>query len=247
MIRTDLGLEHWSAGLLTSLPLFAFAIMSPIVPQLANRFTNERMMVFGLFVVMLGIGLRSIPYKVLLFGGTILLGIGIAICNVLLPSIVKERFPQRIGLMTGVYSTTMGVFAAIASGLSAPLATRLNLGWKLSLLLCGVPAMIGIIVWVVFAKKNNQPREKQLKFLGSFDQRIWSSRLAWQIALFMGLQSSLFYITVSWLPEILQYIGQDVNTAGWMLSYTQFIGLPIGFLIPVLAGRMKRQYSLVLA
>src|SRR5699024_8032324 len=90
-------------------------------------------------------------------------------------------------------------------------------------------------------------RENQVKFLGSFDQRIWKSPLAWQIALFMGLQSSLFYITVSWLPEILQFIGQDVNTAGWMLSYTQFIGLPIGFLIPVLAGRMKRQYSLVLA
>src|SRR5699024_7735514 len=128
----------------------------------------------------------------------------------------------------------------------AQLATRLSLGWKLSLLLWVVPAIIGIVVWVIFAKKNNQPKEKQLKFLGSFDQHIWRSPLAWQIALFMGLQSSLFYITVSWLPEILQNIGQDVNTAGWMLSYTQFIGLPIGFLIPVLAGRMKRQYSLVL-
>lgn len=247
MIRVDLGLEHWSAGLLTSLPLFAFAIMSPIVPQLANRFTNERMMVIGLFVIMFGIGIRSIPDKILLFGGTILLGIGIAICNVLLPSIIKERFPDKIGLMTGVYSTTMGVFAAIASGLSAPLATRLSLGWELSLLFWIIPAIIGAIVWIVFTKSNSQSRENQVKFLGSFDQRIWKSPLAWQIALFMGLQSSLFYITVSWLPEILQFIGQDVNTAGWMLSYTQFIGLPIGFLIPVLAGRMKRQYSLVLA
>jgi len=246
MIRTDLGLEHWSAGLLTSLPLFAFAIMSPIVPQLANRFTNERMMVFGLFVVMLGIGLRSIPYKVLLFGGTILLGIGIAICNVLLPSIVKERFPQKIGLMTGVYSTTMGVFAAIASGLSAPLATKLSLGWQLSLLLWIIPALIGMIVWIFFARNNEQNDKRSLKFIQSFDQQIWKSPLAWQIAFFMGLQSSLFYITVSWLPEILQFIGQDVNTAGWMLSYAQFIGLPIGFLIPVLAGRMKRQFSLVL-
>src|SRR5690625_2239356 len=246
MIRLDLGLEHWSAGLLTSLPLLAFAAMSPIVPQLGNRHTNERMMVLGLFVIIMGISIRSVPYKTLLFSGTILVGIGIAICNVLLPGVVKDKFPNKVGLMTSVYSTIMGIFAATASGLSAPLATRLNLGWKLSLLILVIPAFIGIVIWLVLVIKNEKEKNEQIRFMTSNDNRIWKSPLAWQIALFMGLQSSLFYVTISWLPEILQHIGFEVNTAGWMLSYAQFIGLPVGFIIPVLAARMKRQHSLVL-
>src|SRR5690625_3369295 len=246
MIRLDLGLEHWSAGLLTSLPLLAFAAMSPIVPQLGNRYSEERIMVLGLLVIMIGISILSIPYKIFLFGGTVFAGIGIAICNVLLPVVVKEKFPHKVGLMTSVYSTIMGVFAAIASGLSAPLATRLNLGWKLSLLIWAIPAIIGVVIWMMLVKKNEANEQEQIHFIVESDYRIWKSPLAWQIALFMGLQSSLFYVTISWLPEILQHSGFEVTTAGWMLSYTQFIGLPVGFIVPVLAARMKRQYSLVL-
>lgn len=246
MIRLDLGLEHWSAGLLTSLPLLAFAAMSPIVPQLGNRFSNERMMVLGLIIIMAGISIRTIPYKTLLFGGTIFVGIGIAICNVLLPSVVKDKFPKKIGLMTSVYSTTMGVFAATASGLSAPLATRLNFGWKWSLFVWVIPALIAIVIWMILIIKNEKEKSEQIRFIPTSDYKIWKSPLAWQIALFMGLQSSLFYVTVSWLPEILQHNGLAITTAGWMLSYTQFIGLPVGFIIPVLADRMKRQHSLVL-
>lgn len=246
MIRLDLGLEHWSAGLLTSLPLLAFAAMSPIVPQLGNRYSNERMMVLGLFVIMVGISIRSVPYKTLLFGGTVLIGVGIAICNVLLPGVVKDKFPNKVGLMTSVYSTIMGIFAATASGLSAPLATRLNLGWKLSLLVWVIPALIAMIIWLILVIKNKREKNDQMRYMTANDNRIWKSSLAWQVALFMGLQSSLFYVTISWLPEILQYIGFEVTTAGWMLSYAQFIGLPVGFIIPVLAARMKRQHSLVL-
>lgn len=246
IIRLDLGLEHWSAGLLTSLPLLAFAVMSPIVPQLGNRFSSERMMVLGLIVIMAGISIRTIPYKTLLFGGTIFVGIGIAICNVLLPSVVKDKFPQKVGLMTSVYSTTMGVFAATASGLSAPLATGLNFGWKWSLFIWIIPAVIAIVIWIILINKNEKEKNNQIRFIPTSDYKIWKSPLAWQIALFMGLQSSLFYVTVSWLPEILQHNGLEITTAGWMLSYTQFIGLPVGFIIPVLADRMKRQHSLVL-
>lgn len=246
IIRDDVGLTNWSAGLLTSLPLIAFAVMSPIVPSLGNRFTNERIMIVGLAVIILGIGIRSMSVMIFLFVGTVLVGVGIAICNVLLPGVVKEKFPHKVGLMTSVYSTSMGIFAAIASGLSVPFAKGLGWGWQLSLLIWTIPAMIGIIIWFILAMQHDPKKNPGLRYVGLNDNRIWRSPLAWQVALFMGLQSSLFYVTISWLPEILHNSGMDIITAGWMLSFTQLTGMPASFLVPVIAGRMKSQQSIVL-
>lgn len=245
MIRLDLGLEHWSVALLTSLPLLAFAFMSSIVPHISSKISNERLMVIGLIVLIIGISVRSVSLKTMLFGGTILVGIGIAVCNVLLPSVVKDKFPNKVGLMTSVYSTIMGSFAAIASGLSAPFAAGLGWGWQFALLFWVVPALLGLIVWIMIARKNNEQTEEEAHYIQSSNFDIWKSPLAWQVALFMGLQSALFYVTISWLPEILQDSGLDITTAGWMLSYTQFIGLPFGFIVPVLAGKMRTQHMIV--
>src|SRR5690625_3387130 len=104
MIRDDLGLANWSAGLLTSLPLLAFAAISPIVPSISHRLTNDWTMVLGLGIIIFGISIRSISFVVFLFSGTIFVGLGIAICNVLLPSIIKDKFPRKAALMTSVYS-----------------------------------------------------------------------------------------------------------------------------------------------
>lgn len=246
MIRDDIGLVNWSAGLLTSLPLLAFAMMSPIVPSLGNRYTNERIMFGGLLLLIVGISLRSVSLVFFLFAGTILVGIGIAVCNVLLPGVIKEHFPTKVALMTSIYSTTMGVFAAIASGVSVPIAVGLDWGWKSALLIWTVPALIGVFIWAFLMKKTDRHRETGMRYVTKSDGRIWRSPLAWQIAFYMGLQSSLFYITISWLPEILFDFGMAKSTAGWLLSYTQLIGMPASFIVPVLAGRMKTQAPIVL-
>lgn len=245
-IRDDVGLANWSAGLLTSLPLIAFAIISPIVPRLGKRFTNEWAMVVGLIILVLGMAIRSISFVLYLFVGTVLVGLGIAISNVLLPGVVKDKFPTKVALMTSVYSTTMGTFAAISSGLSIPFAEGLNWGWQLALFVWAVPAIIAIIIWTYLAKKNRSDNNVEMKYMGARDGQMWRSPLAWQVALFMGFQSSLFYVTISWLPEILHSNGINIATAGWMLSYTQIIGMPASFLVPVIAGRFKSQRGIVL-
>lgn len=245
-IRDDVGLANWSAGLLTSLPLLAFAFISPIVPSISKKFTNEVAMVIGLFVLVFGIIMRSLTLVSFLFAGTVLVGLGIAICNVLLPGVVKEKFPTKVALMTSVYSTTMGVLAAVASGLSIPFARGLGLGWQYALLIWTIPAIIGIFIWIGLAKKSKARTDQSYDYEDANHKGIWKSKLAWQVALFMGLQSSLFYVTVSWLPEILHHSGLKISTAGWMLSYTQMIGMPASFFIPVIAGRMKSQRPIVL-
>nr|WP_207627692.1 MULTISPECIES: MFS transporter [Bacillaceae] len=240
MIQESVGLAHWSAGLLMSLPLLVFAAMSPIVPKLANRLTNEKTLLLGLIFLFIGITIRSIPMTFFLFTGTLLVGAGIAIGNVLLPAVVKDKFPQKFGLMTSVYSTSMGLIASLASGISVPFATGLHLGWQGALIVWGIPVVAGILVWT-FLLKMNQGSQNGIKRATSDSTLIWRSSLAWQIAIFMGFQSFLFYVTISWLPEILHSRGMSMGTAGWMLSFTQLVGLPASFFIPVIAGRFRSQ------
>ncbi|QTM98025.1 MFS transporter [Sediminibacillus dalangtanensis] len=244
-IRDDIGLANWGAGLITSLPLLAFAVMSPIAPRLSNRIGSGRALQLGLLLLIIGIISRSIAYTPTLYIGTTLVGLGIAVCNVLLPGLIKEKFPEKVGLMTSVYSTCMASFAALASGLSIPLADSLQLGWQLSLVSWVIPAFIGITVWSVYLRKQKNEQPKQ-QFFEPSAARLTKSPLAWQVTLFMGMQSFLFYVTISWLPEILHDYGLTIGTAGWLLSYMQFVSLPATFIAPILADKFKNQRGIIL-
>lgn len=245
IIRDDIGLSNWSVGLLTSLPLLAFALISPFVPTLSRRFTNELTMIIGLFVILIGISMRSISVMALLFLGTALVGLGIAICNVLLPSYVKEEFPTKAAFMTSIYSTIMAIFAGLGSGFSVPLAIDLNLGWKLALLFWAIPAFVAMVLWFYLYKRKNGKTNKNVDSIAPEIGAVWKDGLAWDVALFMGLQSVLFYVVASWLPEILLSHDVSRNVAGWLLSYTLVIGLPVSFFVPVIANRLKNQKIIV--
>ncbi|WP_339185222.1 MFS transporter [Oceanobacillus sp. FSL W7-1293] len=247
-IRDQIGLENWSAGTIASLPLIAFAIVSPLAPKLGRKLGNEGAVLFGLILLFAGIGIRSIPYTPTLFIGTAIIGVGIAVMNVLLPAVIKEKFPHKVGQMTSVYSTSMAIFAATASGLSVPLAKGAGLGWELALLSWAVLALVGIIVWIFVIKQNPGPQEEQVELSSKAfsDSNLWKSPLAWQVTLFMGLQSFIFYVMVSWLPEIMQSFGFSVSAAGWLIAYVQFVGLPSTFLAPVLAEKFSNQQGIVL-
>ncbi|CEI83614.1 putative transporter YycB [Oceanobacillus oncorhynchi subsp. incaldanensis] len=247
-IRDQIGLENWSAGTITSLPLIAFAIVSPLAPKLGRKLGNEGAVLLGLILLFAGIGTRSIPYTPTLFIGTAIIGVGIAVMNVLLPAVIKEKFPHKVGQMTSVYSTSMAIFAATASGLSVPLAKGAGLGWELALLSWAVLALVGIIVWIFVISRNPAPKEEQVELSNKpfNDSNLWKSPLAWQVTLFMGLQSFIFYVMVSWLPEIMQSFGFSVSAAGWLIAYVQFVGLPSTFLAPVLAEKFSNQQGIVL-
>ncbi|WP_339245418.1 MFS transporter [Paenibacillus sp. FSL F4-0243] len=246
IIQEDVGLAHWSAGLLMSIPLISFAVMSSLVPRIAARLSNEKTLLLGLVILLVGISIRSISMTLFIFVGTLLIGVGIAIGNVLLPVVVKEKFPQKFGLMTSIYSTSMGLFASLASGISIPLAHGLKLGWDGALIVWGIPTIIAIVVWILLIRLN-PAKDNAVKSVRISAKQIWRSPLAWKIALFMGFQSSLFYITMSWLPEILYNYGISRGTAGWLLSFTQIVGVPVSFLVPILAGRLRSQVWIAFA
>ncbi|MBM7633358.1 CynX/NimT family MFS transporter [Geomicrobium sediminis] len=242
MIRDDLHLSHVQISFMTALPLLSFSLLSLFAPKLSRTFGLERTIFVGLILLILGIIVRFMPVNVLLFVGTALVGIGIALCNVLIPGFVKKTFPLRVGLFTSLYMTSMAVFATIASGVSVPLALNLGLGWNVSLFIWIVPAFLALILWL---PQLQYKTKNQIKTVPTAT-KLWHSKLAWQVTAFMGLQSILFYSLITWLPELLMLNGFNATEAGFFLAWMQIFGIPATFIVPIIGARLYDQRKIVL-
>lgn len=243
-IRQATGLSNSMLGLLTTLPLIAFGAISTLTPLFTRRFGIGGTLFGAMFLLTLGIGIRSLGNVFMLYFGTLLLGIAIAFGNVLLPSLTKRNFSSNSGLITSLYSAVMAIGASLAAGISVPLAHNLVLGWQGSLGVWAFVASVAVLVWLPQLsrlKRSEQKRSylKAMKALGK-------SRLAWQVAIFMGLQSLTFYVILAWLPEIIQGRGYGAEFSGWMLSLSQAVGILGSLTVPIIAGRRRDQRSIVL-
>ncbi|KQL19212.1 CynX/NimT family MFS transporter [Cytobacillus solani] len=238
IIRDTLGVSNTIIGLVSTLPLLAFAFVSPFVPKIASRMGMERTIFLSMVILGLGIVIRPITGISTLFIGTILIGISISFGNVLLPSLIKMNFPFKVGLMTGFYALFKSVFGALASGLSVPISKIDSFGWQGALGIWVILVIISLFIW--YSQVKNPVPKPELES----DQKktnMWTSFTAWQVTLFMGLQSLMYYTCLTWLPDILQFHGYSSSQAGWILSLMLFALIPVNFLIPVIADKMKNQ------
>lgn len=243
-IRNTMGISNTLAGALTTLPLLAFALLSPFAARIARKIGIEYTLLAGMIVLTIGILIRSISGVGMLFLGTLLVGLAISVCNVLVPSLVKREYPERIGVMTGIYAVSMNLCGAIASGISIPITRGLGLGWGSALGCWALLSFVAILIWLPQIRHRRHISIPPANKKGAY---LWRSRLAWSVTIYMGSQSLVFYMLVAWLPEILQQRGMSIETAGWMLSLLQFIILPLTFVVPVLASRFSNQRKLVVA
>ena len=210
-IRADYGLSTAQTGMLTTLPLLAFGLVSPLAAGVGRRLGIERSLLVALVLICLGIGLRSLPSTALLFGGTAIIGCGIALGNVLLPGLIKRDFSQHVARMTGAYSITMGGAAALGSAMVVPLALA-GFGWHGALLMLMVFPLLALLVWLPQTRKT---ATAPLTGSGAMHNRgIWRSALAWQVTLFLGINSLVYYVIIGWLPAILQSLGYSEAQAG---------------------------------
>lgn len=239
-IREHLEMSHTVVGSITTLPLIAFALVSPFAPKLANKFGMERMIFISMLLLAGGIALRSVTGVAPLFIGTAIVGIAISFGNVLIPGFIKMSFPFRIGITTGFYVVFMNVFGALASGISVPLSNIGSFGWQGALAAWATLAILAAVLWFPHIRK----KERLATFAEDTNRKktnMWKSVTAWQVTVFMGLQSLMFYTVLTWLPEILEVNGYSLSESGWMLSIMQFALIPITFVLPIIADKMKNQ------
>ncbi|MED3662137.1 MFS transporter [Ureibacillus terrenus] len=240
-IRDDLGISNTLAGFLTTIPLLAFAIVSPFAPKIARRLGMEHTLFYSLVLLTIGIFIRSAGNISLLIIGTILIGVAISFGNVLFPSFFKAKHPSRVGLLTGIYTVSMNISAAASLAFSQPVA-ELS-GWQGALGCTVILVIVTMVAWIPILRSEKVSQNQSGN--GQKAVKVWKSPLAWAIAMAMGTQSLLFYCSTAWIPEILVSQGLRSDQAGWMASVFQLSQMPMTFFIPLLAEKLSSQRPIV--
>lgn len=237
-IKSSLHLSGAEAALLTTLPLLCFGLVGPGGPILARRLGIELVLWLALLGITGGLVLRSVGGEATLYLGTALAGSSIALGNVLLPALVKRDFAERPGLATGTYTMVLGGSAGLSAGITVPLAHALGLGWRGGLALWAVPAGLALLAWTPRLRGHTLPdASEEVGDLGA----LLRDRLAWAVAIYFGVQSLLFYASISWLPTLYRDLGYTKTEAGVIVSVLTFVGLPAGLIVPTLAARSHDQ------
>ncbi|MCB1236237.1 MAG: MFS transporter, partial [Verrucomicrobiae bacterium] len=212
------GLSREVIGAMTTIPLILFGVAGLWAGWLGGRFGLARSLGAGLMLVAGGCFLRSVAnfdFQGWRFAGTILIGAGVALGNVLLPGLVKSRYPEKIGLLTSLYSSAMNLGAALGIAVAVPLADSLAGGWSASIGSWGILALATVLLWLpqMLPRPTKRRRSHPLAGVATLARR----KRAWQVAAFMGLQSSVYYSAVAWLPAALQARGMsEAGAAGWV-------------------------------
>ncbi|UYQ61398.1 CynX/NimT family MFS transporter [Streptomyces peucetius] len=250
--RTGLHMSGSVAGLLTSVPPLCFAVFGIAAPRLARRFGPGAVVCAGMAAIATGLAVR--PFA----GGTAgflaasaLALMGIAVSNVLIPVIVKRYFPDRVGSMTGLYSMALALGTSLAAAATVPLTSALGGSWRAGLAVWAVLAAVAVLPWLGLVRDRKDAAPTPDKAAGAGEPtaapRITRSPTAWALACFFGLQATGAYITMGWMPQIFRDAGVSAGTAGVLLAVTMVMGVPLAFVIPRLATRMKQQGPIVVA
>lgn len=235
-VSRGLGLSGSQAGLLTTLPVLCLGLFAPLAPVLARRFGSERVILGVLLCLAGGIALRSSLGSFGIFAGSLVAGASIGVIGVLLPGIVKRDFPTHAGSLMGVYTMALCLGAALAAGATVPLSHHFADDWRLGLGVWLIPAVVAALIWLPQARQGHAAHHAAFQVRG-----LWRDRLAWQVTLYMGLQSSLAYIVFGWLPSILIGRGLSPTEAGLVLSGSVIVQLLSALTAPMLATRGKDQ------
>ncbi|MEV5127296.1 MFS transporter [Streptomyces decoyicus] len=244
-VRDGLGMSGTLAGLLTSVPALCFAAFGFAAPRLARRWGPGAVVCAGMAAIAVGVAVR--PYA----GGTggflaasALALAGIAVSNVLMPVVIKSWFTDRVGSMTGLYSMALALGTSLAAALTVPMTDALGGSWRTGLAVWAVLAAAAVLPWLVVVRRRRAaaaPATDSAAGTGEAPLRITASPTAWALAVFFGLQATAAYITMGWMPQIFRDAGVSAGTAGVLLAVTMAMGVPLSFVLPRLASRMRHQ------
>jgi len=258
-LQTRLHLSPAALSLLAATPVICFGVVSAFAAWLNRRYGEEAILLVALVLLTAGLLLRGAAPGIMLFPGTALAASAIAVLNVLLSSMVKRRWPERAGLLIGIYLTALSVGAILSSLLSVPLYRSSGGSVRLALGLWAAPAALAVLLWLPQLGYRAVGTESAAAGTGPAAAgvtapasalalpsiKVYRYPLAWQVTGFMGLQSLLYYAALSWLPTIFQDRGDSAVTAGNLLALMGVGNLVTSLIVPVLAHRRPSQRGLV--
>jgi CP family cyanate transporter-like MFS transporter len=237
LVRTEF-LTIFQVSLMSSLPIVCFGIGAFASPYLVKRFTLNKAMMFVLVILSTAMATRLIGGFPAIITSTVVIGLAIAIANVLIPTIVREQFADRIELITGVYVTLLAISASFAAAIAVPSSDLLG-GWRGALAVWILPALFAIVFWIPLFRSKRVTKVTSVETHAEEKRAVVRSSLTWGIVFFFGLQSGGFYSILNWLPSLLIDRGMSEVDAGALLGLTTFVGVPSGFLASLLFRKFK--------
>ena len=248
-LQTQLHLSTATLSLLAATPVICFGVVSAFTAWLNRRYGEEMILLVALVLLTAGLLLRGVAPGVMLFPGTVLASSAIAVLNVLLSSMAKRRWPERAGLLIGIYLTTLSAGAILSSLLSVPLYDSSG-SVQLALGVWAVPAALAVLLWLPQLRYRTvglapAAADGTVVAPAQAGVKVYRYALTWQVTAFMALQSLLYYAALSWLPTIFQDRGDSAVTAGNLLALMGVGNLTTSLLVPVLAHRRPSQRGLV--
>lgn len=241
-ISSGLQMSATETGALTSLPVLAFAVFGSIAPRLARMVGLHRLTLLALLCLVAGLAGRAMVSSVPVFLTLSLLALaGMASANVLLPSLVKLHFPDRVGLMTSIYSTALAIGLTSASVMTVPISESRD-DWRSGLLAWSLTAGIAVLPWLALVAHDRRP-EESAGHIGLLE--VARTRLGWLMALFFGLQSLQAYSIFGWFAELYRDAGFSARSAGLLLGVITGVSIPLSFVIPWLVARTHNQTLLM--
>ncbi|MER6998342.1 MFS transporter [Streptomyces sp. NPDC000410] len=258
-VQNGLHMSGTVAGVLTSVPPLCFAVFGITAPRLARRFGPAAIVCAGMAAVAAGLLIRPLMSGTAGFlAASALALMGIAVSNVLMPVIVKRYFPDRIGSATGLYSMALSLGTAVAAAATVPMTEALGGSWRTGLAVWAVLAAVAVLPWIPLVRDRDAATSEARSAAPAAPAatnatgpapalRLTRSRTAWALACFFGLQATGAYITMGWMPQIFRDAGVPAGTAGVLLAVTMVMGVPLAFVIPRMATRLKTQGPIVLA
>ncbi|MFC7451151.1 MFS transporter [Rhodococcus daqingensis] len=241
-VHMSTGLSSSAIGVLTTLPLIIFMLLSTQVPRISRRLGIEGAMLVAFVLVALGSLMRWVPSTLALYLGTAVLACGLTVPNVLLPSIIRRDFPSRIGSMTSMYTTLMAGAAGVASFLALPLAIDVGWGWRVTAASTGLLAAIAALAWLPLTRVSQQASARPAE-----QNPLWRSSTAWWVALFFATQTLTFYSVVAWLVPVLTSKHLTPAVSGAFLGGFSVVGIASSLLAPTLAARQRSQSAIAAA
>lgn len=236
-ISHQFGLTSFQLSFLTAIPVLCFAASGLLMKTISKAGSTNRVISLALTSLAIGLFFRAFGNIPALYIFSAVVGTSVAILNFTLPVWIKEKHEDHAGLLTGMYVTTMGIFAAVAIATAAPLAEHSKYSWRWAMLPWIIVSALSAAFWLVkyFPHASGAMKLPMLPF----NKSLLKNRDAWGISIFFALQSMLFYGTASWFPTILESKGLALNTAGYFLAITGFIGSIVGLSAPHFISRIE--------
>lgn len=237
VIQEALGLDSSQSAILAAIPVLCFGFGAFASPSLVRRFGVNRTMVYLLAILVITIAIRPYAGFLGLLIGTTLAGLAMAVANVLLPSVVRARFPKHVVVLTSGYTTLLAVSASFAAAFSYPSA--LALGWQLSLAIWALPTVLALLLSFSLLSGDQSVSSSENEDHAGDTKLVLRSPMAWAIIALFGIQSLGFYALLAWLPSLAIDSGINPSDAGSLLSLMTIVGVPLGLLLSSNFGRFK--------